>query len=69
MVITAPGIKPIGSKRTSIIIRGSALIDAKSRFNSPLIVKAIIVNRKFNPTNASKLKPSALPNPIIIDLF
>ena len=58
-----------GSKRTIIMVRGSALMAAKSIFNSPLIVKAIIVNRKFKPTNASKLKPSALPNPILIDLF
>lgn len=45
-------------------INGSLLIALNRRFNSLLIVFAIITNRKFKPIKASKLKPSALPSPI-----
>ena len=47
------------------MINGSLLIAEKRGSKPPPTVSAIIMNRKFKPIKASKLKPSALPNPII----
>ena len=68
--MTVPGISIIGAKSIVIMINGSLLIAVK-RGSKPdtLKVSAIIMNRKFKPINVSKLKPNALPNPILINLF
>ena len=68
-VITLPGNKTIGAKKIVIIINGSAVILLNSAFKVPLTVYAIIMKRKFKLIKASKLKPNALPNPILINLF
>lgn len=65
----SPGIKVIGSNNNTIMNNGLLLIIPKRRFKVPLIVPAIITNRKFKPMKASKLKPSALPNPTLINYF
>ena len=66
---TVPGIITIGSKNITIMYNGSLLITLKRMFKVPLIVPAIITNRKFKPMKASKLKPSALPKPTLINYF
>lgn len=66
---TVPGIIIIGSKNITIMYNGSLLISLKRLFKVPSIVPAIITNRKFKPMKASKLKPSALPNPTLINYF